>query len=85
MKYSSLSEENDDQPAHLRALVVWCCLNKPTSNQAGGKGTSALHVSAARGDRHQPRQDAAAQGAHIVLVRDDIAQQKHGDAPSGCS
>ena len=61
------------------------CLNKPTSNQAGGKGTSALHVSAARGDRHQTRQDAVAQGAHIVLVRDDIAQQKHGDTPSGCS
>ena len=62
----------------------WTMLDKPTSNQAGGNGTSALHVSAARGDRHQAGQDAVAQGTNIVLVRDDVAEQKHGDAPGGC-
>ena len=60
-------------------------LDRPTSNQAGGNGTSALHVSAARGDRHQAGQDAVAQGANIVLVHDDVAEEEHGDTTCGRS
>ena len=45
----------------------------PTSNQAGGNGTSALHVAAASRDGDQAGQDAVAQGANVVLVRDDIS------------
>ena len=45
----------------------------PTSNQAGGDGTSALHVAAAGCDGDQAGQDAVAQGANVILVRDDIS------------
>ena len=44
-----------------------------TSNQAGGDGTSALHVAAAGRDGDQAGQDAVAQGTHVILVRDDIS------------
>ena len=45
----------------------------PTSNQAGGDGTSALHVAAAGRDGDQAGQDAVAQGTNVILVRDDIS------------
>ena len=48
-------------------------LDHPSSNQAGGNGTSALHVAAAGRDGDQAGQDAVAQGTNVVLVRDDIS------------
>ena len=45
----------------------------PTSNQTGGDGTSALHVAAAGRNGDQAGQDAVAQGANVILVRDDIS------------
>mmetsp|Transcript_4715 Transcript_4715/g.10677 ORF Transcript_4715/g.10677 Transcript_4715/m.10677 type:complete len:552 (+) Transcript_4715:478-2133(+) len=53
------------------------------ADEADGDRAATLNVAAAGGDGDEAGEDAIAEGADIVLVRQEVAQDEHHDAASG--
>ena len=63
---------------HRAALV------DDASDHADEEGRACLDVAAPGGDRHESREDAVAEAADVVELRDEVAEDKDREAAGGC-
>mmetsp|Transcript_30970 Transcript_30970/g.49745 ORF Transcript_30970/g.49745 Transcript_30970/m.49745 type:complete len:257 (+) Transcript_30970:423-1193(+) len=54
------------------------------TNETSSHRRARLHVRTACGDRHQARENAVAQPAHVILPGDEVAQGEDSDASDSC-